>query len=108
VELTRKKVFSIRLLITVFQLLVTSLQEYEVWRLCPICRKGIWPVKNWLVGCWRGYVSGSRCRFAYGPADATATHCFLLRWIQIGFYLPRFTFLVPAHLGSPGLNPRGP
>jgi len=26
------------------------------------------------VGCWRGYLSGARCRFAYGPADATATH----------------------------------
>ena len=42
----------------------------------------------------RGYLSGARCRLAYGPADATATHCLLL---QIGF-----TFLVPAHLGSPG------
>jgi len=29
--------------------------------------------KNWMVGCWHSYVSGSRCRFAYGPADATAT-----------------------------------
>jgi len=29
--------------------------------------------KNTVVGCWRGFVSGSRCRFAYGPADATAT-----------------------------------
>jgi len=38
------------------------------------CRKGIWPVKNWVVGCWCGYVSGSRCRFAYGLADATANH----------------------------------
>jgi len=27
-----------------------------------------------VVGCWRGYVSGERYRFAYGPADATATH----------------------------------
>jgi len=27
------------------------------------------------VGCWRGYLSGVRCRLAYGPADATATHC---------------------------------
>ena len=27
------------------------------------------------MGCWHGYVSGSRCRFAYGPADATGTHC---------------------------------
>jgi len=28
-------------------------------------------------GCWRGYLSGARCRLAYGPADATATHCLL-------------------------------
>ena len=27
--------------------------------------------KNWGVGCWRGYLSGARCRLAYGPADAT-------------------------------------
>jgi len=31
--------------------------------------------KNWVVGCWRVYLSGARCRLAYGPADATATHC---------------------------------
>jgi len=35
--------------------------------------------KNWEVGCWRGYVSGSRCRFAYRPADATAAHYLLLQ-----------------------------
>jgi len=34
--------------------------------------------ENWVVGCWRGYLSGSSCRLAYGPADATATHCLLL------------------------------
>jgi len=34
--------------------------------------------KNWVVGCWRGYLSGTRCRLAYGPADATATHCLLV------------------------------
>jgi len=28
---------------------------------------------------WCGYVSGWRCRFAYGPADATATHYLLLQ-----------------------------
>ena len=38
-------------------------------------------------------LSGVRCRLAYDPADATATHCLLL---QIGV-----TFLVLAHLGSP-------
>jgi len=29
--------------------------------------------KKLVVGCWCGYLSGARCRFAYGPADATAT-----------------------------------
>jgi len=45
-------------------------------------------------GCWHGYVSGSRCRFAYYPVNRD--------W----FYLPGSTFLVPAHPGSPGQNPR--
>ena len=31
----------------------------------PACRK------LWVVGCWSGYLSGARCRLAYGPADAT-------------------------------------
>ena len=50
--------------------------------------------------CWRGYLSGAKCRLAYGPADTTATHCLLFlyfRKIRTGF-----TFLVPAHPGSPG------
>ena len=42
-------------------------------------RKGIRPVKNWAVGCWRGYLSGVRCWLAYVPADANATHCLLLQ-----------------------------
>ena len=50
-----------------------------LWRCWLGGRKGIWPVKNWVVGCWRGYLSGARCRLAYGPADATATHCLLLQ-----------------------------
>jgi len=25
------------------------------------------------------WLSGARCRLAYGPADATATHCLLLQ-----------------------------
>ena len=29
-------------------------------------RKGIRPVKNWVVGCWRGYLSEARCRLAHG------------------------------------------
>ena len=35
--------------------------------------------KKWVVGCWRGYLSGARCRLAYGPGDATATHYLLLQ-----------------------------
>ena len=42
-------------------------------------KKGIRPVKNWVVVCWHGCLYGVRCRFAYGPADATATHCLLLQ-----------------------------
>jgi len=53
-----------------------------------------------VVVYWHGYLSGVSYRLAYGPADATATatqpqhSCFSK--IQIGF-----TFLVPAHPGSP-------
>jgi len=37
-------------------------------------RKGIWPVKYWVVRWWHGYLFGDRCKwFAYGAADATAT-----------------------------------
>jgi len=67
-----------------------------LWHCLLGSRKGIQPVNNWVVGCWHGYLSGARCRLAYGPADATATHC-LFSKIQNGF-----TFLVPAHPGSPG------
>ena len=42
-------------------------------------QEGIRPVKNWMVGCWHCYLSAAKCRLAYGPADATATHCLLLQ-----------------------------
>jgi len=29
--------------------------------------------------CWYGYLSGARCRLAYGTADATAADCLLLQ-----------------------------
>ena len=57
----------------------TSVMPSVLWCCWLGSRKGIQPVKNWVVGCWHGYVSGSRYRFAYGPADATATHYLLLR-----------------------------
>jgi len=32
-----------------------------------------------LSGGVLAWLSGARCRLAYGPADATATHCLLLQ-----------------------------
>jgi len=61
-------------------------------------RKGIRPVKNWVVGCWRGYLSGARCRRAQLMPLPLTVSCFSK--IQICF-----TFLVPAHLGSPRKGP---
>ena len=63
-------------------------------------RKSIRPVKNWVVGCWHGYLTGASCRLAYGPADAVALIVSCFSKIQIDF-----TFLVPAHPGSPGKGP---
>jgi len=71
-----------------------------LWRYWLGGRKGIRSVKNWVVGCWHGYLSGASCRLAYVPADANAAHCLLLRKFLIAF-----TFLVPAYLGSPGKGP---
>jgi len=57
--------------------------------------------KNRVMRCWRGYLSGARCRlFAHGLADATASQNPNISWlilIQTGF-----TFLVPACPGCPG------
>jgi len=58
--------------------------------------------KNWVLGSWCGYLSGALCIFAYGQADTIAIHSLLFQEIQIGF---SFTFLVPAHPGSPRQNP---
>jgi len=62
----------------IFTCLLTYLPSV-LWRCWLGSRKGIRPVKNWVMGCWHGYLSGARCRFAYGPSDATATHCFLFQ-----------------------------
>jgi len=75
-------------------------QPSVLWRCCWLVgRKGIQPVKNWVVGCWRGYLSGVRCRLADSPISEwplpLTVSCFSK--IQIGS-----TFLVPAYLGSPG------
>ena len=42
-------------------------------------RKGILPVKKWVVGFWHGYLSEARCRLTYSPGDAIAARCLLLQ-----------------------------
>jgi len=80
IELT----FLVRLLIfdicsVCFYLGCKPLPSVLEWRCWLGGRKGIRPVKNWVVGCWCGYLPGARCRLAYSTADATATHCLLLQ-----------------------------
>jgi len=48
----------------------------------PACKKTEW----WGAGVVI-ILSGARCRLAYGPADATATHCLLLQLNPDWFYL---------------------
>ena len=57
----------------------SSILPSVLWRCWLGGKKGIRPVKNRVVGCWCGCLFGARCRLAYGPADATATHCLLLQ-----------------------------
>jgi len=71
-----------------------------LWRCWLGGRKRIRPVKNWEVGCWHGYQSGARCRLAYAQRMSLPLTVSCFSKILIGF-----TFLVPAHLGSPGKGP---
>ena len=57
-----------------------------------------------LSGGMLAWLSGMRCRLAYCPVDTTATHS-LAPVNPDWFYLPGFTFLVPAHPGGPGQIP---
>jgi len=70
------KSFSTQCNFTKFSTLIVSSVLWCCWL---GSRKGIQPVKNWVVGCWCGYLSGARCRLSHGPADVTATHCLLLQ-----------------------------
>ena len=54
----------------------------------PACKK---------LRCWHGYLSGARCRLAHAQLMPLPLTISRSSKIQIGF-----TFLVPAHLGSPG------
>jgi len=91
-------------LTTIFQRASFPSDALEVpsvlWRCWLGDRKGIRPVKNWVVRCWRGYLSGARCRPAYAQLMPLPLIVSCFSKIQIGF-----TFLVPAHPGSPGKGP---
>ena len=63
----------------------------------PACKKLSDGMLAWLC-VW------AKVQICMWPSDATATHYLLIDW----FYLSDFIFLVPAHPGSPGQNPRGP
>jgi len=54
---------------------IANFQRICQWKFAfSAVRKSIRPVKNWVMRCWCGYLSGARCRlFAYGPVDATAS-----------------------------------
>jgi len=57
-----------RLITTVFRV------DFLPWHCWLGIKNSIWPVRNWVIRCWCGYLSGARCKwFAYGPANATAT-----------------------------------
>ena len=96
--------------IVIFVIVSSTLIALSALTLLVGGRKGIRPVKNWVVGCWHGCLSGARCRLVYGPADATATHCLLLRsrffllfWYRLWMGVSGWMFLlVPAYPGCPG------
>ena len=68
-------------------LFLVSWNAFSALTLLVMRQEGHPACKNWVVGCWRGYLSRARCRLANGPADATATHCLLLQWNPDWFYL---------------------
>ena len=62
-----------------FDLFIAYFYAFSAWMLLVGRQEGHPGCKNWVVGCWRGYLSGAQCRLAYGPVDATATHCLLFQ-----------------------------
>jgi len=59
-------------------------------------RKGIRPVKNWVVGCWHDYLSGATCRFAFWPSWCHYYSVSCSSKIQIGLpFWYRITRVVP-------------
>ena len=75
-----------------------------LWRCWLGSRKGIRPVKNWVVGCWHGCMSGlwSKVQICISPSWC---HCHSLPLAPVNpdwFYQNGSAFLVPAYPGCPG------
>jgi len=63
----------------VFKIIVNGIYAFSALTLLVGRQEGHPACKNWVVRYWRGYLPGARCKwFAYGWADATATHHLLL------------------------------
>ena len=54
-----------------FSVCVCMIMPSVLWHCWLGSRKGVRPVKKWVVGYWHGYLSGARCRLAYGPPPLT-------------------------------------
>ena len=80
----------------IFTALLDFLVPSVLWRCWLGGRKGLRPVKNRVVGCFCGCLEqGADLHMAQLMPLPLSVSCFSK--IQIGF-----TFLVPAHPGSPG------
>ena len=82
--------------------LLTYLTPSVLWRCWLGGRKGIRPVKDWVVGCWHGYLSGARCRLAHSPENATATQS--LASVKSRLVLPFWYWLTRVVLDEGPLN----
>jgi len=62
-------------------------------------RKGIRPVKNWVVRCWHGYLSGVRCRLACAQLMPLphSVSCSSKIQIDLPFWY-RLTWVVPDNV----------
>ena len=67
------------LLTSVFSMLQCLVFVFSALTLLVGWQEGHPACKKLRGGYWHGYLSGVRCRLAYGSADATGTHALLLQ-----------------------------
>ena len=75
----------------------TQSNSTVLWRCWLGGRKGIRPVKNWVVGCWCGYLSGARLDSCIWPSWCHC-HSLSLASVKSRLVLPfwyRLTWVVP-------------